>query len=285
MAERAGLYWKMFKPKLSGLSVSSTAVAYLLVGGRLDFTLGLLLLGAALLAAGSSFLNQVQERDYDARMERTRGRPLPQGKMSELEVLCAGVLFALMGSVILAQWVHPLAALVGVSILLGYNLLYTPMKRVSALNTFMGAIPGALPVVLGQVGAVGGLGDLGLNLFAIVFLWQLPHFWAISWIYREDYLRGGYVMLSAEDSSGRITSLSALAGSLLLIPVTLLPALDGAAGGAYFGGAFLLGLGLLGASLWFALHPSKASARLLFRASIFYLPLLFVLLLIDKAGY
>lgn len=284
MGERAKIYWEMFKPKLSGLSVSSTAVAYLLVGGSADGTLLALLAGAALLAAGSSFLNQLQEKEFDARMERTRGRALPQGRISEVEALSAGVLFALLGSILLAQLVHPLASFTGVSILLVYNLLYTPLKRITTANTFVGAVAGGLPVVLGQVGAVGGLGDLGLLLFGIVFLWQLPHFWAISFLYREDYRRGGYVMLSAEDPSGWITSLSSLAGCLLLVPVSLLPSVSGVAGQVYFGGALVLGCAFLAATLAFVVGRNVSSARLLFRASILYLPLLFILLLIDKVG-
>lgn len=281
---RVSLYLEMSKPRLSLLAVASAVVGYLLAGGEPGVPMLALGVGSFLMSAGSSLLNQVLEREHDARMVRTRGRALPSGRISPEEALGVGILTGLTGAVLLAQLVHPLSAALGVAVLTGYVLLYTPLKRRTSLNTFVGAVVGALPVAMGTVAAAGKAEEVGAALFAIQFLWQLPHFWAIAWLHREDYRGGGFAMLTRDDETGRITGLHALAAALLLIPVALVPSVLRLAGPLYFAGALGMGVALVALALGFALRPTDDGARGLFRYSLVHLPLLFALLLIDKVG-
>lgn len=281
---RAADYLDMAKPRLTALAVCASLVSYLLVGGDADSRLLLLAVGAALVSAGAAYLNQFLEVEYDALMVRTRDRGLPSGRVAEEEAVAAGVLASLVGSIILTHLVHPLAGFTGLAILLGYTLVYTPLKRLTTLNTYAGAVVGALPVILGVVAARPSVGVTGWVLFAIVFVWQLPHFWSIAWIHREDYSRAGFQMLSRNDPDGRLTGLYALATSLVLIPVSLSASFFRVAGPTYFVGATVLGLGMVLASARMAWSPSDARARSVFHTSLVYLPALFALMLIDKVG-
>ena len=252
-------------------------------GGSPDLRMVALLIGSFLISAASSFLNQFQEAEHDVRMVRTQGRPLPSGRIGDLEALISGMFLGLVGFLLL-QAVHPTAAAVGAAILVGYNMAYTPLKRLTEVNTFVGAVVGALPVVLGAVAVDGRVDAPAQQLFAILFLWQLPHFWAIAWLHREDYRRGGFHMLSRNDMDGRLSGVSTLLGMMLLLPVSLVPSISGVAGPIYFYGALVMGLAWGGLCAAFAWSPSDLAARRVFRASLVYLPALLVLLLADKAG-
>jgi protoheme IX farnesyltransferase len=240
------------------------------------------LVGAALVAAGASALNQWMEREIDTRMQRTRDRPLPAGRLQPGEVLVLGLGSALGGVVYLALTLsHPLAAVVAALTLLSYLLIYTPLKRRAPLNTLVGAIPGALPSVIGWT-AVRGSVDAEIGaLFVIIFLWQVPHFLAIAWIHRADYRRAGLCMLPAVDPTGSMTGRQMICYCLALIAASLTPLVVGRAGPVYLAGALLLGTGFLACAVGFAQQPSLARARAMLRASLIYLPGLLILLLLG----
>ena len=240
------------------------------------------LLGTALVACGAAALNQWWERDHDAKMARTESRPLPANEISASTVLVAGGILSIAGLVHLALFVNLLTSLLGAITLLSYVLVYTPLKRVTTLNTAIGAIPGALPPLMGWVAARDSISREGWALFAILFFWQLPHFLAIAWLYREEYAKAGFVMLPVRDPDGVRTGRQAISHTLGLIPVSVCPALFGMAGVVYFFGALLLGLAFLWCAIQFSRELSRARARQLFFASILYLPLLFGLMALDK---
>lgn len=274
----------LVKARLTALVVITTLVGFYVGSrGRLDFLLMLhAVLGTAVLACGAAALNQLLERDYDARMHRTEDRPLPSGRLTPETVLVAGALCCAVGMLYLALAVNYLTALLGAATMLSYLFIYTPLKRVTTLNTAIGAIPGALPPLMGWTAARGNITSEGWTLFAILFFWQLPHFLAIAWIYREDYARGGFAMLPVVHPDGRRTASQAVSHTLGLLPVSLCPALFGLAGTVYFIGAFLLGLGFFWFAVQFSRELTLQRARQLFFASILYLPLLLGLLVLDK---
>ncbi|MFQ3669859.1 MAG: heme o synthase [Verrucomicrobiia bacterium] len=256
---------------------------YLGSGGGVDgWLLVNTMAGTALVAAGAAALNQLLEREADGKMRRTADRPLPSGRMSPDEALVLGFSMGVGGLMWLALGVNLLAAVVAAVTLGLYVFVYTPMKRVSAFNTPVGAVAGALPPLLGWVAAQGSVSLMGWTLFAMLFLWQMPHFMAIAWLYREDYARAGFRMISLGDEEGKITAGQGLIYALALVPVTLVPGLAGAAGAAYCAVALVLGLGFGWLALRFFLRPSERSARLLFFGSIVYLPLLMVSLGIGR---
>jgi protoheme IX farnesyltransferase len=237
----------------------------------------------ALIAAGASALNQLLERDSDAMMRRTEGRPLPSGRLQPVEVLAFGLALGAAGLAYLAVAVRqPLAVLVAAVTFGGYVCLYTPLKRRSTLNTLVGAVPGALPPVIGWTAACGALTAEAVALFLILFLWQVPHFLAIAWMYRDDYARAGLCMLPGVDPRGRRTGRQMTMYCLTLIPVSLLPVQLGQAGPVYAAAAVLLGLAFLGAALGFVRKSSVTRARRVLRASLIYLPALLALLLITS---
>jgi len=243
------------------------------------------LLGTALVACGASALNQWWEREYDARMPRTETRPLPAHEITPGAVLLAGGLLSISGLVYLAVLVNLLTSLLGAVTLLSYLLVYTPLKRVTTLNTSIGAIPGALPPLMGWAAARDGVSREGWALFAILFFWQLPHFLAIAWLYREEYAKAGFVMLPVRDPDGVRTGRQAVSHTFGLIPVSLCPALFGVAGVVYFFGALLLGMAFLWCAIQFSRELTRARARQLFFASIIYLPLLLGLMALDKVRH
>ncbi|MGZ3434106.1 MAG: heme o synthase, partial [Isosphaeraceae bacterium] len=244
-------------------------------------TLSLTLLGTALVAGGASTLNQWMERARDARMRRTANRALPRGRLGAVEAASFGVGLGLAGTAILLWGANWLAAAVAVSTLLLYVFVYTPLKPWTTLNTAIGAIPGALPPVIGWAAATETLGIEAFSLFLIVFLWQFPHFLAIAWIYREDYARGGLKMLPGADPQGALTGRQATIYALALIPAGLLPATIGLAGPVYFVGALVLGLLYLVVAIQFWTGVSESTARRLLRMSFFYLPLVLLLLVLN----
>jgi protoheme IX farnesyltransferase len=244
------------------------------------------LMGIGLVSSGTAALNEVMEHDVDARMRRTAMRPLPAQRMSVLHATIVGTAAALGGSIYLAVFTNPLTGLLTFLTSVVYLAAYTPLKKISPICTFVGAFPGAMPGVLGWTAACGRL-ELGtLVLFAILFVWQFPHFFSIAWLYREDYAKGGVRMLPVVEEDGRSTARRILIYSLLLIPVSILPSFFGMAGRIYLIGAILLGFGLLffGVRLAFlklplGSAPSKMRARQLLQATVIYLPLLFALMM------
>jgi len=262
-----------------------TAAAGFYVGSRAGVDLRLLLhtlAGTALVAAGTNAFNQLRERDVDARMRRTQDRPLPSGRITPRAAGVFAGAISLAGVAYLALAVNLLTAGLAALTLASYVLLYTPLKRRTSLNTLIGAVPGALPVVGGWTAAGGEPGVAVLALFSILFLWQLPHFLALAWIYREDYARGGLAMLCVEDPDGSRTGSMALLYAAALLPVSLLPTLLGITGAFYFFGALALGLAYLGASAALTLTASAARAWRVFFVSIVYLPALLTLMVLDK---
>ncbi len=242
------------------------------------------LIGTALVAAGTNAWNQVRERDVDARMARTRRRPLPSGRLTPRAAAWFASVISVAGVAYLAATVNALTAGLAALTLVSYVLIYTPLKRRTSLNTLVGAVPGALPIVGGWTAAGGRLGDAAFALFWILFLWQLPHFLALAWLYRDDYRGAGLRMLGAEDESGTRTGRMALLYALALLPISLLPTLLGVTGAAYFYGALVLGVvyAAAGAALLPAATPARAWR--LFFVSILYLPSLLTLMVVDKVA-
>jgi protoheme IX farnesyltransferase len=244
------------------------------------------LFGIGLVSSGTAALNEVMERDIDAHMRRTAQRPLPAGRMNLFHATVFGVLSALGGSIYLAIFTNPLTGLLTLLTSIVYLAAYTPLKRISPICTFVGAFPGAMPGVLGWTAARGRLEWGTLVLFAILFVWQFPHFFSIAWLYRDDYAKGGVKMLPVVEEDGRSTARRILIYSIALIPISLLPSFMGMAGRIYLVGAVALGLALLyfGIRLAFlnlplASAPSKMRARHVLQATVIYLPLLFALMM------
>ena len=240
------------------------------------------LIGTALVAAGTNAFNQLRERDVDARMHRTAGRPLPSGRLSPRAAgLFAGII-SIGGVAWLAASVNWTTAGLAALTLVSYVCFYTPMKRRTSLNTLVGAVPGALPIVGGWTAAGGQLGPAVLALFWILFLWQLPHFLALAWIYRDDYRRGGLVMLGDDDEDGTRTGRMVLLYAAALLPVSLVPTLLGVTGVWYFLGALVLGITYAAAGAPLLRGATTKQAWRLFLASIIYLPSLLTLMVLDK---
>jgi protoheme IX farnesyltransferase len=267
---------ELVKLRLSLLVLLTTLVGFLTAWrGPMDYLLlSATLVGTALCACGAAALNQWWERDLDARMKRTSQRPLPAKRMHPGDALMFGLLFSLTGLAVLGLFTNYRAALLAFITIAIYVLVYTPMKRVSTLNTLVGAIPGALPPLIGWVAARGQYDLQGGLLFAILWFWQMPHFLAIAWMYREDYAGAGFVMLSGLDSEGFATGRQAFLYSLCLLLTTLVPSLMAFNSVWYFFGALLLGAAFCGTALNFLVRRDRPSARVLFFASILYLPLL-----------
>jgi protoheme IX farnesyltransferase len=277
-------YLALTKPRVVSMVLVTTAVGYDLgSSGRPDpASLGRTLLGTALAAGGTLALNQYLERDLDARMERTRHRPLPEGRLQPGEALGFGLVLVLAGLAYLALAAQPLAALVTAGIALTYLLVYTPLKPVTSLCSIVGAVPGALPPVVGWAAACGTLGVKPWVLFAIMFLWQIPHALAIGRMYRDDYARAGVRILPVVDRDGPSTGTHVVSNCLALVPVALLPTLVGIAGALYFLVALGLGLAFLWSAIALARTGSATDARRLLVASLVYLPVLLGVMALDK---
>jgi protoheme IX farnesyltransferase len=278
-------YLSLTKPRVT-LMVLITMLFGFYLGSRSDVDFTLLffaLAGTALVAGGTSALNQYLERDLDAKMLRTKNRPLPAGRITPASALAFGVIISIAGLVLLAWRVNVLTALLAALTLTTYVFLYTPLKQKSHLSTLMGAIPGALPPMGGWSAARGEIGIEAWVLFMILFLWQLPHFLAIAWIYREDYARGGFPMLPVIDPEGHSTGRQIVSNCLALLAVSLLPALLGISGPRYFFGALFLGLVFFGCGAAVHFQRNNLSARRLMKASLIYLPALLLLMALDKS--
>lgn len=271
----------LVKSRLTFLVLITTFVGFLVAWrGPMDFLLlAYTLLGSALSACGAAVLNQWWERDIDGLMKRTRNRPLPAGRMQADTALALGIVLSIAGVASLALLVNTLSAVLSAATIIIYVLVYTPLKRLSSLNTIVGAIPGALPPLIGWTASGRSLTVEAWVLFAILFLWQMPHFLAIAWMYREDYANAGFAMLSRDDDSGYVTARQGVIYTMALLAVSLLPAILHQATFIYFIGAFLLGAGFLFCAARFHAKRTRRDARILFFASILYLPLLLGLLI------
>lgn len=281
------VYADLFKARLTTLVLLTTLVGfYLGFRGPVDYMLMFhTLLGTALVASGASALNQLWERRFDAKMRRTQDRPLPSGRLQPQTVLLVGCWSSALGLVYLGLAVNLTTCLLGAASLFTYLFLYTPLKRVTWLNTLVGAVPGALPPLMGWTAARGGLGAEGVALFAIQACWQVPHFMAIAWIYRDEYARAGFTMLPVIDPEGHRTARQALAFSLILLPVGAVPFFLGMAGPVYLCAAVVLGLTFAACAALFSRHLTLPRARQLFYASLLYLPLLLAAMALDKVRY
>jgi heme o synthase len=277
-------YLELTKPRITFMVVLTALVGFVMAsrGGVAPAALAAVLAGVALVASGASALNMLLERDTDALMRRTQERPLPASRLQPAEVLVFGSVLTLVGLGVLFWLSGPVAAAVAFATWASYVLLYTPLKRRTSLSTLVGAVPGALPPVIGWAAARGSVEPAAFLLFAILFLWQIPHFLAIAWIYREDYARGGLPMLPVLDPQGHLTGRQAVSHSLALLFVSLAPSAAGMAGRVYLVGAMVLGMALTVVALKAAIDRTAPAARRLFLASIIYLPLLSALLLMDR---
>jgi protoheme IX farnesyltransferase len=280
----ASVFADLVKARLTTLVLLTTLVGFY-VGwrGPMDLPLMLNTLAAtALVAAGAAALNQLLEREYDARMRRTQDRPLPSGRLQPTAVMLFGGVCAVAGLVYLALAVNLLTCVIGAVTLTSYLFIYTPLKRLTWLNTLVGAVPGALPPLMGWTAARGELSSEGWALFAILAFWQIPHFMAIAWMYRDEYARAGFKMLPAIDPDGRRTGQQAVSHTLALLVVALCPFAFKLAGPVYLTGALVLGAGYLWCAIQFSRQLTLARARQLFLASILYLPLLLAVMVLDK---
>jgi heme o synthase len=284
-------YAELGKLRVTSLIVMTAWCGYFFGAHKADspwFTLGLFhaLFGIGLVSSGTAALNEVMERDIDGNMRRTAMRPLPAGRMSLFHATALGLAATIGGSIYLAVFTNPLTGLLTILTSVVYLAAYTPLKRISPICTFIGAFPGAMPGVLGWTAARNQLEWGTLVLFAILFVWQFPHFFSIAWLYREDYAKGGVKMLPVVAEDGRSTARRILAYSIALIPISLLPSFMGMAGKIYLVGAIFLGFAMLyfGVRLAFLNLPlvspqSKLRARQVLQATVIYLPLLFALMM------
>ena len=279
-------YWALTKPEINFLIALATSAGFYLSypGGHTVFPAWLMiqtLLGTLLVASGTGTLNQYIERRFDAQMHRTARRPVAAGRIEPSSALWFGITLSVAGAGYLAATTNILASLLAVATLASYLFVYTPLKRITPLSTLVGAIPGAMPPLIGAAAASGRLSWEAWVFYLILFLWQFPHFMAIAWMYREDYGRAGYVVLPRGHSRDRIVTLQTILPLLLLFPAALLPTVVRESGLLYQLGALTLSLSFLYHGMRFVFHRSGATARRLLVASIFYLPLLLALIMVT----
>jgi len=281
-------YIALTKPRITWLILMSTGVGYFFGlkrewNGLHDWLLLLhTLVGTGLIASGTAALNQWYEREGDCLMRRTQGRPLPSGKMSERRAMWFGIALAIAGFAELTLFVNPLSGILGALTLGMYLFIYTPLKTVSHLSTVIGAVPGAMPPLIGYAAANGGLTAEAWTLFAILFVWQFPHFLAIAWMYREDYGRAGILMLPVVEPDGLSTARQIVLYASTLIPVSLFPVLLGMSGKVYLVGALALGMWFLYTGVRVAFDRTNIRARQVLLASVIYLPMIYGLMVFDR---
>jgi protoheme IX farnesyltransferase len=280
---KASAYFELTKPRIAFMLVLTAAAGFYL-GIKEDFQFPLFInsmIGITLLAFGVATLNQYIERQIDLLMERTALRPLPTSKVSPLEALVFGVALCAAAEIYLALLVNPLTAGLGIVVIVGYVLLYTPLKRRTSASTAIGAIPGAMPPLMGWTSAANEITVGGWTIFAMLFLWQFPHFLAIAWLYREQYKKAGIQMLPVVEPSGKMTARQIVIFALMLLPISLAPFFIGLAGWVYLGGASVLSLWFLVESIRTAREKSEKSARRLLVVSVLYLPLIYGLMVAN----
>src|SRR5216684_7186496 len=281
-------YWELTKPEVNFLILITTGVGFYLSCGSEARPFSFIslfntLLGTLLVASGTGTLNQYIEREFDAQMRRTARRPAAAGRLKPAAVLTFGIVLAVTGSIYLAIAANLLASLLAILTLLSYLFLYTPLKRKTPLCVFVGAFPGAMPPLIGWAAASGRLNSEAWTLYAALFLWQFPHFMAIAWMYREDYDRAGYLVLPHDGRTrAHFANWQTLLPLLALVPLSLLPAFANQSNMFYYIGEVILSLGFLYYGAQFVVNKSGATARRLLAASIIYLPLLFVLIVLSR---
>lgn len=282
--ERLAAFFELTKPRIAFMLVLTSAAGfYLGTTGKFDLTLfANAIIGITLLAFGVAALNQYVERRTDPLMERTANRPLPTGRVTPTEALVFGVLQCTAAEVYLFFLVNPLTAILGLVVIVGYVFLYTPLKTRTSASTAIGAIPGALPPLMGWTAAANDITLAAWALFVMQFLWQFPHFLAIAWMYREQYAKAGILMLPVVEPEGRITARQIVLFTLMLVPVSLAPFFLGISGLIFLAGASVLGLWFLRASIQAARSKSNEQAKKLLLVSVIYLPILFLLMVVDK---
>ncbi len=279
-------FFELTRPRVTrSVVLTSAAGFYLASSGKFDFLLLIhTLVGTAFLSGGAAALNQFIEREADGKMNRTSMRPLPSGRISENDSVIAGGLLIVVGSLYLAFLTNILAAFLGCFASVVYLFVYTPLKMKTPICTTIGAVPGAIPPLIGWAAASGQLDGNAFLLFAILFAWQFPHFLAISWVYKEDYKRAGFAMLSSFDPDGRRTGRRILIFTVILLGLSVVPVTSGLTGMIYLVGALVLGSVLLWFGFGAALARTKTAARHVLLTSVVYLPLLLMLMVIDKNG-
>jgi heme o synthase len=279
-------YIELTKPRITWLILMSTGVGYFFgLDRESPFNWALLihtLVGTGLIASGTAALNQWWERESDKLMRRTASRPLPMGLLTAKRALWFGIALALAGAAELAIWVNVLSALLGAFTLAAYLFVYTPMKSRTHLSTVVGALPGAMPPLMGYAAASGILNREAWSLFFILFVWQFPHFLAIAWMYRDDYARAGIRMLPVVEPDGKSTSRQIILYATTLIPISLLPVLLGMSGTIYLVGAMILGLWFLYTGVRVAFDRTNVRARHVLLASVIYLPMIYGLMVLDR---
>jgi protoheme IX farnesyltransferase len=288
-------YIELTKPRITWLILMSTGIGYFFglrgAASWWEFLksihyLSLLhtIIGTGLIASGTAALNQWYEREADRKMRRTSGRPLPAGRLSAPRALAFGAALSVAGFAELSLGVNLLSGLIGAFTLWSYLFIYTPMKQRTWWSTTVGALPGAMPPMIGYAAAAGAITRESWVLFAILFLWQFPHFYSIAWMYRDDYARAGIRMLPVVEPDGRSTARQIVLYGLALIPVSLAPAFLGMSGRIYLAGALLLGLWFLYSGVRVALERTLGRARHVLITSVLYLPLIYGLMLLDRPG-
>jgi len=284
LLEKMAAYFELTKPRIAFMLVLTSAAGFYLGANRVFDALLFVnsMIGILLLAFGVATLNQVWEKDTDALMERTAKRPLPTQKLSSIEALVFGVSLCVVAEIYLAFLVNSLTAVLGLIVIVGYVLLYTPLKTRTSASTAVGALPGALPPLMGWTAAANEITLGAWVLFAMLFLWQFPHFLAIAWMYREQYAKAGILMLPVVEPEGKITAQQIVIFTILLLPVSLAPFFIGFAGLIYLIGASVLGAWFLWTSVQAARAKSIEKARKLLLVSVIYLPLIFLLMVFDK---
>jgi protoheme IX farnesyltransferase len=279
-------YIELTKPRITWLILMSTGIGYFfgMRGGLNLWSLLHTVLGTGLIASGTAALNQWSERDADLKMRRTRMRPIPAGRLDATRALLFGIALSIAGFADLWLGCNLLTAVLGAATLVSYLFLYTPLKQRTPLSTTVGAFPGAMPPMIGYAAACGAITAEAWVLFAILFLWQFPHFYSIAWMYREDYARAGICMLPVVKPDGRRTAAEIVIYGLALIPVSLVPTMLGMSGRIYLIGALAAGLFFLYSGVRVARERTALSARYVLLVSVFYLPIIYGLMLLDRPG-
>lgn len=284
VGERLRDFVELTKPRLTSLVITTAAVGFFAGSpAQVDRLTGLLMvLGMIGVVGGGNALNEYWERDTDARMERTRERPLPAGRLTPRAALMFGAAISVGGLALLAGAVNLPAAAVALAGWVSYVFIYTPLKQRTASSTLIGAFPGAVPPLVGWAAARGTVDAAAWSLFAIVFVWQIPHFFAIARHFRDDYARGGFPLLGIDDARGAVTARLSAAYALLLVPIGALPAVLGLAGGGYLAGSLLLGAAFAAVTLWALQALGAGRERWVFLGSLVYLTLLMAILVVDR---
>lgn len=282
-SDKVKAYFELTKPRIAFMLVLTAAAGFYLGSGQFDLSLFVVsMLGITFLAFGTATLNQFVERESDRLMKRTASRPLPSGRLTAREALIFGIILCILAELILFSFVNFLTGILGILVILGYVLLYTPLKKVTTFSTVIGAFPGAMPPLMGWTAAANEISIHAWILFSIIFFWQFPHFLAIAWMYRDEYEKAGIKMLPVIDKQGKVTILQVLAFTVLLLVTSVVPFFVGMVGSLYLTVSMLLGAYFLYSAIQMARKRTIASARQVLIASVVYLPIVFALIVLDS---